>query len=55
MVDTLRMFLQENIKAIIPVYESINAQLLYNGQYLYASILPATSDLILGRNLQIKD
>jgi hypothetical protein len=55
MTETLRGFFTENIKAIIPIYESINAQMMYNGQYIYGSILPASSDLIEGRNLKIKD
>lgn len=55
MVSELRKFLTENVKAIVPVYDTINTSAMYNGKPVYATIAPASPDFLLARDLRVKD
>lgn len=55
MTETLRTFLNENIKAIVPVYDAINTTTMYDGQSIYATVFPASPDFLVARDLRIRD
>jgi hypothetical protein len=42
------------VKAVVPVYNTVNSQVLFEGKKVYASILPLSDDFRRARDLKIE-